>query len=217
MLFSSGASDMIVTLMACNRLFSIWSISIYDKRNNQLVSFKRRSTKKKSVPFKVLLQVVSAFILSFSFHIPFFIDTSDDPMQCGYCNFHQHSPKGNLSVYKLTINLCKNNLSYFKNILQDYVSIYMIWKYPGNVTPSTFGSSLVLDDYQCDKGCRIYLSSYLSCMKYIPTILIVCLNIAIAWRMRRIAKVRRQLHHSTIVPEFSSLTTFDAKISNSSR
>ena len=93
----------------------------------------------------------------------------------------------------------------------------MIWKYPGNVTPSTFGSSLVLDDYQCDKGCRIYLSSYLSCMKYIPTILIVCLNIAIAWRMRRIAKVRRQLHHSTIVPEFSSLTTFDAKISNSSR
>ena len=111
MLFSSGASDMIVTLMACNRLFSIWSISIYDKRNNQLVSFKRRSTKKKSVPFKVLLQVVSAFILSFSFHIPFFIDTSDDPMQCGYCNFHQHSPKGNLSVYKLTINLCKNNIS----------------------------------------------------------------------------------------------------------
>ena len=107
MLFSSGASDMIVTLMACNRLFSIWSISIYDKRNNQLVSFKRRSTKKKSVPLKVLLQVIFAFILSFGFHIPFFIDTSDDPMQCGYCNFHQHSPKGNLSVYKLTINLCK--------------------------------------------------------------------------------------------------------------
>ena len=212
---------MIVTLMACNRLFSIWSISIYDKRNNQLVSFKRRPTKKKSVPLKVLLQVIFAFILSFSFHIPFLIDTSgcdafDDPMQCGYCNFHQHAPKGNSSIYKLTMTLC-NNISYFNDIVQENVSIYMVWEYLGNVTPSTFGSPSVLDDYYCDEGCRIYLSSYLSCMKYIPTILIVCLNMAIAWRMRRIAKVRRQLHHSTIVPEFSSLTTFDAKISTSSR
>ena len=116
MLFSSGASDMIVTLMACNRLFSIWSISIYDNRNNQLVSFKRRSTKKKSVPLKVLLQVIFDFILSFSFHIPFLIDTSgcdafDDPMQCGYCNFHQHAPKGNSSIYKLTMTLCNNSIT----------------------------------------------------------------------------------------------------------
>ena len=104
MLFSSGASDMIVTLMACNRLFSIWSISIYDKRNSQLVSFRRRSTKKKSVPLKVLLQAVSAFIISFSFHIPFFMDKSDCAIpssDCGYCNFHQYGPEGNSPAYKL--------------------------------------------------------------------------------------------------------------------
>ena len=127
MLFSSGASDMIVTLMACNRLFSIWSISIYDKRNNQLVSFKRRATKKKSVPFKVLLQVVSAFILSFSFHIPFFIDESDCTIpgsDCGYCNFHQYGPEGNSPAYKLIktsfiiILFCNNIflLKWFGNI-----------------------------------------------------------------------------------------------------
>ena len=122
---------MIVTLMACNRLFSIWSISIYDKRNNQVVSFKRRSTKKKSAPLKVLLQVIFAFILSFSFHIPFFIDTSDcdtfdDPMECGYCNFHQHGPKGNSSIYKLTITLCNNSISYFDNIFKKCFCLYCL-------------------------------------------------------------------------------------------
>ena len=53
-------------------------------------------------------------------------------------------------------------------------------------------------------------------MKYIPTILIVGLNIAIAWKMKGIKKVRQQVEKDIGNVEFQSLSAFDKRMEVSS-
>ena len=71
--------------MAFNRLRSIRKIRIYNKGNRLVISF-RRKTKLKSFPTKVLAQVIGAFLVSFTFHIPFFLDKSG----AGACDYHKN-------------------------------------------------------------------------------------------------------------------------------
>ena len=51
------------------------------------------------------------------------------------------------------------------------------------------------DDWQTDVNCTIYLTLYAVSMKYIPTVLISVLNLAIAWKLKGIWKRRRQLRN----------------------
>ena len=59
------------------------------------------------------------------------------------------------------------------------------------------------------ENCTIFLWVYLACMKCILTLLIVGLNVAIAWKMKEITKARRNTQKDVSFPEVSSLTNFE--------
>ena len=53
-----------------------------------------------------------------------------------------------------------------------------------------------VDDWRADGvNCTIYMTLYVVSIKYIPTILIAVLNLAIAWKLKVIWKRRRHLRN----------------------
>ena len=90
-IFLQGASDLIVTFMAYNRLRSISRIKRHPGYNKNGISFKRGRKQKKVSLCWVVAQVLSAFIFSFSCHVPFFFDDSTN----GACGYYGHT-EGNV-------------------------------------------------------------------------------------------------------------------------
>ena len=50
--------------------------------------------------------------------------------------------------------------------------------------------------WQTNDNCTIYLSLYVICIKYIPAIVIITLNIAMAWKLNGIWKLRRGIREN---------------------
>ena len=82
-----GVSDVIVTFMAYHRLHSIWHIQTH---NSDVISFRRTKQKIWGNNSWILIQVLSAFLIGFFFHIPFFIDYYSDN---GACDFYALASK----------------------------------------------------------------------------------------------------------------------------
>ena len=88
--FNVGASDMILTYMAYNRLRSISQI---EQSGHNLGILKRLRSKRGKLAGKYLVvaQIVSAFIVSFVLHLPHFIDDSE----YGACNYYANADNAN--------------------------------------------------------------------------------------------------------------------------
>ena len=81
-----GVSDIIVTFMTYHRLHSIWNIQTH---NSDAISFRRIKQKIWNNNSGILIQIVSAFVIGFFFHIPFFVDYNSEN---GACDFYELSP-----------------------------------------------------------------------------------------------------------------------------
>ena len=161
--FYLGTSDIIAIQMAFNRLRSIRKIRIYSKGNRLVISF-RRKTKLKSFPRKVLAQVIAAFLVSFIFHIPFFLDKSG----AGACDYHKHLCKGK------SIQLIIVKIQCF--LLFNACLLYIV------LCVTLFAGTQDHGKWQTNHNCKIYLWIYFSLMKYVPAFLIAVINVVIAWK-----------------------------------
>ena len=146
-----GVSDVIVTFMAYHRLYSIWNIQTH---NSDIISFRRTKQKVWGNNSWILIQVFSAFVIGFSFHIPFFIDYYSDN---GACDFYALASK-NESYAGLKENR----------------------------------------DWQTEQFCTIFLWIHITALKIIPTLLIVSLNTAIAWKLMEVWKKRKSIRKNAI-------------------
>ena len=79
--------------MAVNRLSAIRRIRVYKKDNKRVVSFRRSNSDKKFVPVKVFCQIIGAFIFSFAFHMPFFLEFPYGT-KVGLCNYYGGATDG---------------------------------------------------------------------------------------------------------------------------
>ena len=72
--------------------------------------------------------------------------------------------------------------------------------------PQIFVGSQDHAKWQTVQNCKIFLWIYFSLVKYVPALLIVGINVVIAWKMRGIAKARREIHRDEASTDFSLFT-----------
>ena len=184
--------------MAVNRLSAIRRIRVYKKDNKRVVSFRRSNSDKKFVPVKVFCQIIGAFIFSFAFHMPFFLELPYGT-KVGLCNYYGGATDGK---YRKELKHL-----FISSLYQIFFQEFIIRSISSILAKNLAPENLPDDTWENKKSCQLYLSLYLSFMKFIPTALIVGLNIAIAVRMQSISKVRRDVQeNNVIVAGFPSTT-----------
>ena len=101
--------------MAYSKLRAIWHIQEY--RRGLANSFKRRKSRRKKVidQYWVLVQIISAFIVSFAFHFPQFLDHS----LIGLCGYRYPSdPVENETAHGIHESKCKHVLPKSKPLIE---------------------------------------------------------------------------------------------------